>query len=316
MLARAAAPWRWALPIGQSAPRVPADNAMSPAKIELGRRLFYDADLSIDGSMSCATCHEQHRAFADGNATHAGVHGDPGRRNVPGLANVAWAKSLTWGDTRIRTLEAQAMVPIAGLRPVEMGMAGQEAEIARRLGRDGCYADMFSAAFPEAKGRIDVAQVAKALAAFERTLISFDSPYDRWQHGDATAMPAQAAAGRRLFVANCAACHSGPLLSDGAFHRIIPPAPGDSGLGETNGRGADNGRFRTPSLRNVALTAPYFHDGSAPTIEAAIRRHPGMAATADGNLLSLTAFLSMLTDRHFVTDKAFALPDVACGKAL
>ncbi|CUS45530.1 MAG: cytochrome c peroxidase [Pseudomonadota bacterium] len=316
MLAGAAAPWRWALPPGQSAPHVPVDNAMSAARVELGRRLFYDADLSIDGSMSCATCHEQHRAFADGNATHAGVHGDPGRRNVPGLANVAWAKSLTWGDPRIRTLEAQALVPIAGLHPVEMGMAGQETETARRLGRDGCYVDMFSAAFPEAGGRIDVAQIAKALAAFERTLISFDTPYDAWRRGDAAAMPAQAVAGRALFAATCAACHSGPLLSDGAFHHIVPAATGDLGLGEISGHAADNGRFRTPSLRNVALTAPYFHDGSAPTIEVAIRRHPGMEAIRDADMASLTAFLSMLTDRHFVTDKAFALPDTACGKVL
>lgn len=115
---------------------VPRNNPMSAAKVELGRRLFYDADLSVDGTMACATCHEQHRAFSDGNPTHAGVHGEPGRRNVPGLANVGWLRTLTWADPRQSSLERQAAVPVMGTTPVEMGMAGQEAEITRRLTRD------------------------------------------------------------------------------------------------------------------------------------------------------------------------------------
>lgn len=294
----------------------PADNAMSAAKVVLGRRLFYDADLSIDGTMACATCHEQHRAFADGNATHSGVHGDPGRRNVPGLANVAWFKVLTWGNPTITTLEAQARVPMTGLHPIEMGMADQDTEIARRLGHDDCYVAMFREAFPEAQGRMDFAQVAKALGAFERTLISFGSPYDAWRRGDAAAMPPDAVSGHQLFMQDCASCHSGPLLSDGRFHRLTAPAPNDAGLSEISGHTADIGRFRTPSLRNLALTAPYLHNGAAPTIEAAIRQHPGMAALDDRNMAKLVTFLSALTDQHFVTDKRFSLPDKACGRSL
>lgn len=285
ILSAAAAPWQWTLPAGIHAPRVPSDNPMSADKIELGRRLFYDADLSIDGTMSCATCHEQHRAFADGNATHGGVHGDAGRRNVPGLANVAWMTTLTWGDPRLTTLEAQAAVPVTGKTPVEMGMAGQEPEIARQLARDGCYRAMFARAFP-GDGAIDFAHVAKALAAFERTLISFNSPYDAWRRGDRSALSPRAAIGAAEFRRSCSSCHSGPLFSDGRFRKLLPPPSGDSGLGEITLAAADVGRFRTPSLRNVELTAPYFHDGSVKTLSAAIRLHPGMAPLSDSTLAS------------------------------
>ncbi len=314
-LAAAVQPWRWSLPAGVPAPRVPSGNPMSADKIELGRRLFYDADLSVDGTMACATCHEQHRAFADGNMTHGGVHGDPGRRNVPGLANVAWMRTLTWGNPGLTTLEAQASVPITGTTPVEMGMAGQEAEIARRLARDDCYRTMFARAFP-GDGTIDFAHVTQALAAFERTLVSFDSPYDAWTRGDRAALSPQATVGAATFRRACAACHAGPLLSDGRFHKLLPASPADPGLGEITRRAADAGSFRTPSLRNVEMTGPYFHDGSARTIADAIRRHPGMAATDAADLASLTAFMAALTDRRFTQNERFALPNEACGKRL
>lgn len=315
VLTAATAPWQWTLPAGMRAPRVPADNPMSAAKVELGRRLFYDADLSADGTMACATCHEQRRAFADGNTTHAGVHGDPGRRNVPGLGNVGWMTPLTWADPRLTTLEAQAVVPVTGTTPVEMGMAGQESEIARRLARDACYRAMFARAFP-GDGAIDFPHAARALAAFERVLISLDSPYDAWMRGDRAALPPAATAGAALFRRDCGGCHSGPLLSDGRFHRILPASPADPGLAERSGRAADAGRFRTPSLRNVALTAPYFHDGSARTMADAITRHPGKAAAPAADLAALTAFLTSLTDRRLIADKDLALPDRACGKPL
>ncbi len=124
-------------------PPVPPDNSMSAAKVALGRRLFYDADLSIDGTLSCATCHEQHRAFTEGNATHPGVGGVPGRRNVMALANVAYFDPLTWADPRQHSLEQQVAVPFAGTHPVEMGMAGKEKELAQRLAADPCYRRMF-----------------------------------------------------------------------------------------------------------------------------------------------------------------------------
>lgn len=308
--------WHWDLPRGVAPPPVPADNAMSAAKVALGRRLFYDADLSIDGTIACATCHEQHRAFAEGNPTHPGVHGTPGRRNVPGLANAAWASSLTWGDPRIKRLEAQVLVPVSGTHPVEMGMAGKEDEIAHRLGRDDCYVSMFAAAFPSSSGRIDMSNIARALASFERTIVSFDSPYDAWKRGDRTAISYGATHGAAVFGASCAACHSGPLLSDGGFHAILPPNAEDRGLGEATDRAADDNRFRTPSLRNVALTAPYFHDGSAKTLAEAIRRHPQRSAIADADMADLIAFLDALTDPHLTANTALSLPDTACGKRL
>lgn len=289
-------------------PRSPADNPTTPAKAELGRRLFYDADLSIDGTMACATCHEQHRGFADGNSTHAGVHGDPARRNVPGLANLASFKSYTWGDPRIRTLEAQVLVPVLGESPVEMGMKGQEAEIARRLSRDACYRHMFAAAFPATAGRIDMAAVAQALAAFERTLVSYDAPYDHGASPDPMARQ-----GTALFRRDCASCHAGTDFTDSRFHNVTTWVSRDRGLGEISDRFADNGAFRTPSLRNVAVTEPYFHDGSARTLEEALRRHAGVR---EADIPALVTFLKTLTDEAFLKDKRFSLPAEACGKRL
>jgi len=317
-LAGVSAPqWRWRLPEGHLPPAVPADNPMSSAKIELGRRLFYDADLSIDGTMSCATCHEQKRGFTDGNRTHPGVHGNPGRRNIPSLANVAWRSSLTWADPTTRTLEAQAATPIAGDHPVEMGMKGAEAELPRRFGRDACYRRMFAKAFPEEKGRIDMTTISAALAAFQRTLISTDTPYDRWRQGDRTAMTSTAVAGAAVFGTKCASCHSGADFTDDGFHRIGRKSPdaADRGLGEITGDPAGNGKFRTPGLRNVAISAPYFHDGATPDLSGAILRHGDVAISA-GEMDELLAFLQHLTDETFLKDKRFAYPEEACGRKL
>lgn len=309
--------WRWVLPTGVKAPVVPADNRMTAAKIELGRRLFYDADLSIDGTMACATCHEQRHAFADGNATHPGVHGDSGKRNVPGLANVGWAPTLTWADPRVTRLEAQALIPLLGTDPIEMGMAGKEAELARRLSADACYRRQFRTAFPERGGRIDTQNVARALAAFQRSFVSYDSPYDRSIKGRA-ALPDSARRGAALFngAAGCAACHNGPNFSDGNFHAVAPADDRDHGLASSTGKQTDLGKFKTPGLRNVALTAPYFHNGSIPTIALAIRLHPRSAELSAAQVDDLGEFLGSLTDESFVRNPALMLPDQACGKRL
>lgn len=304
LAAAAATPsWQWSLPAGVSAPHVPADNPMSEAKVALGHRLFYDADLSIDGTMACSTCHEQHRGFADGNPTHAGVHGDPGRRNVPGLANIAWRRVLTWGDPRASSLEVQAAIPLTGSTPIEMGMTSQGGELARRLARDACYRRMFRAAFPETRGRIDQASVVMALAAFQRTLLSFDAPADR---GDVPA------AGAAIFATKCASCHSGRDYTDERFHRLLPVSQADRGAGEITGLAADDGTFRTPTLRNVAVTGPWLHDGSAKTLAAALAQHPGGDAA---DTPALGTFLQTLTDRRFLTDKRFGYPDHICRPA-
>lgn len=317
LMLAAAAPhgWQWRLPRGIALPPVPADNPMSAAKVELGRRLFYEADLSINGTMACSTCHEQKRGFADGNATRPGVHGDPGRRNVPGLANVAWRLHLTWADIDLNRLEAQVAIPVLGEQPVEMGMKGQEAEIGRRLGRDACYRTMFARAFPETGGQIDLASVSAALSAFQRTMTSFDSLYDRFLAGKRSALTPAARRGMQLFDAQgCSNCHHGRDLTNDSLHALGVSMPQDRGLFEKTGDKADDGRFRTPSLRNVAVTGPYLHDGSARTMADAIRQHG--ASLTDAQMADMIAFLESLTDQKLLTDPRFAIPERACGRKL
>jgi cytochrome c peroxidase len=325
----------WHLPPGVTPPPVPADNPMSAAKVELGRRLFYDADLSIDGTTSCATCHEQHRAFTEGNATHPGVKAAIGRRNVMGLANVGYFAPLTWADPRQQKLEAQALVPMMGERPVEMGMAGQDYELARRLRSDDCYPRMFLAAFPESGGQISTQTVTLALAAFERTLISYDAPYDRFRRGDHAALSPAAQRGLTVFNSlNCASCHAGDNFTDQKFHHLglyseaeaeARPAH-DHGLKDITGTAGDEGAIRTPSLRNIALTGPYMHDGSIVKLADAVRAHLKGDGARDPQLKGLAispsqesdllAFLGSLSDQGFVTNPALALPRTACGRSL
>ncbi|MEQ1783965.1 MAG: cytochrome c peroxidase, partial [Hyphomonadaceae bacterium] len=304
-----------------------------PAAIELGRRLFYDGDLSWDGTMSCATCHEQKRGFTDPNKTRAGFDGQPGERNIQTLANVGWFKSLTWGGPQVDTLEHQALIPIQGLVPVEMGFAGRpEGLLAQRLKDQACYPELFAAAFPERGGKIDMDTITLALSAFQRSLVSLDAPYDQYRRGDKAAISGKAKRGEALFAEKqCASCHAGPHFTDAAlpgvkakdaFHRLAAPKDGkDAGLSRITQKPEDAGRFRTPGLRNVALSAPYMHDGEAATLPEAIRHHYADAETVDPRLKlavsdqemsDLVAFLEALTDRGFVSDARFARPGAAC----
>lgn len=298
-----------------------AQRPASEARVELGRRLFYDADLSIDGTMACATCHEQHHGFTDGNATHPGVHGDPGRRNIQTLANVGTFASLTWGDPRVTRLEDQALIPIAGTAPVEMGFHGQEKILEARIGGRACYRKLFAAAFPAENGVVSLATITQALAAFQRTMVSRDAPYDRKARGEAVETAPQALRGEKLFFgkAGCASCHAAPDFTDAtgpnAFHRIDLPFSGDQGLGEVTGRADDKGRFRTPSLRNVGVSAPYLHDGSARTLTGAIRRHRTAMGLKDDEVEALATFLRTLTDERFLTDPRLSLPRTSCEQA-
>ena len=342
-LAAAAPPaaYRWSLPTGVAPPPSPAGDPLTEAKVTLGRRLFYDADLSADGTMACGACHEQRHAFADGQKTRGGVTGEAGRRNVMSLANVGYYRALTWGDPGLTTLEGQVLVPLMGTHPVEMGMAGKGGALAERLGGDACYPRLFAAAFPEVQGRIGPDTVTRALAAFERTLVSMDSPYDRYRRGDRAALTVSAQRGMALFFGaslDCAACHAAPLFTDAgrggadSFHNIglydLDGAGGypanDHGLREITGRAGDEGRFRTPALRNVALNAPYMHDGSVATLSEAVRRHYdggprplrdrrlAGAGVSDAQVDDLVAFLGALTDQAFVTDPKLALPKPDC----
>lgn len=285
------------------------------ARVALGRRLFHDGDLSINGTLSCATCHDPRHSFADGVRAHPGAHGEPGLRNVPSLVNVGSFSPLTWGNAGLTTLELQALVPIAGEDPVEMGMKGQQAELARRLSSSPCYRKLFKVSFPRERGRIDFASVSAALAAFQRTIVSHETAWDRATTGGAP-LPDTAPRGEALFrgKGGCAQCHSGREFTDLAFHRLPGepqvPANGDLGLARVTGRAEDRGRFRTPSLRNAALTAPYLHDGSADTLGDAIARHEISLSREETR--DIEAFLAALTDTTVTADSQYARPGKAC----
>ena len=315
-LAAMASGWAWpSLPAHVAPPPVPANNAMSAAKITLGRALFYEPALSSTGTLPCAGCHQQARGFTDGEARHVGVSGEMGLRNVPGLANVGWRSPLTWADPNVRTLEQQALVPMTGEAPVEMGMHGADAVLAQRLSASDCYKAMFAKAFPETGGRIDFAAVTAALASFERTMLSFDSPYDRYLRGEQDAIGPDARAGAALFArAGCAECHSGPDLTDNAMHYTGTEDQNEHcgyGMRECDANERPTSQFRTPSLRNVAVTGPWLHDGQSRSIEDAIRRHDP-AAMAGLDMGPILAFLDAQTDTHFLHDPALARPEKTC----
>ncbi|MDB5802821.1 MAG: Di-heme cytochrome c peroxidase [Betaproteobacteria bacterium] len=343
--------YRWHLPIWTPGPVVPADNPMSRPKVELGRLLFYDKRLSANGSFSCATCHQQSRAFTDGRALALGVSGEGHPRNSMSLANAAYNPVLTWADPLQHALETQALVPMFSTTPVEMGLAGHEAMIARLLADDARYARLFRAAFPAQKQPGTLVNLTRAIAAFERTLLSFDSPYDRYRYGgQADAISPAAKRGERLFFSEqmkCFHCHGGINFTDTVMHqRLEHPevAFHNTGLYNLDGRGAypaantglmavtgkaeDMGKFRAPTLRNIAVTAPYMHDGSIATLGEVLDHyaHGGRAAANPlrsdfirGFVMSaeeksdLLAFLQSLTDEGFLHNPAFADPYAATG---
>ncbi len=287
----AAPDWAWHLPPGFPVPAVPDDNPMSAAKVELGRRLFYDVRLSLNETQACAGCHEQARAFTDGKANAVGSTKQTHPRNAQALANVAWASSLTWANPLIGTLERQALLPLFGETPVELGWSGREVELLARFATDADSVARFELASP-GQG-VTLETIAGALAAFERTLVSGDAPYDRYAAGDASALSADAQAGFALFNSErleCYHCHSGFNFSDSVSHAgttaLVEKPFHNTGLYDEDGQGSypvggqglieitqrvgDMGRFRAPSLRNLRFTAPYMHDGSIATLDAVL----------------------------------------------
>jgi len=349
-------PFRWNLPAGFPEPAVPADNPMTPAKVELGRHLFYDPRLSGNGTQSCSDCHLQEKAFTDGNIVSTGSTGDPGVRNAPTLVNVAYRVALTWPNPVLTVLERQVVVPMFGEFPVEMGITdGNKESVLARFRSEASYRDLFARSFPGEADPVSFNNIVKALSAFNRSIISADSPYDRFvQTGNPAALSDAALRGKDLFFgrAGCFHCHGGPNLdrsdldpslpwTDRSYHNIglynlngTGNYPGNNmGVFEISGRPPDMGKFLTPSLRNVALTAPYMHDGSVATLEEAVRifaeggrviptgpyagdgrSNPwksglitGFAAT-DGEIADLVAFLNSLTDNAVLTDPRFSNP--------
>ncbi len=298
------------------------NNTSLKAKIELGRRLFYDADLSINGTMSCATCHEQKNAFSDGNQVHPGALGDPGIRNVPSLSNVGKFKNLTWAHNTLSGLAEQSLTPIRGTKPIEMGMHGYEEEIPKRLSQNACYQKLFALAFPEQNGTISLDTVTLALESFERILISDNSTYDKSKKENKPLPSKEALEGETLFfgTAQCSTCHSTPLFSDDVFHQVQPlnktaaTLLTDYGLSDVTGKSSDKNIFRTPSLRNAALTSPYWHDGSAPTLKNAILKHnlATIKTLSSKDIDKINAFIHTLSDYSFTTNPKFSKPDKDC----
>lgn len=244
----------------------PPDNPITQAKVVLGRRLFHDNRLSGNRDRSCATCHRPELAYSDGLQLGPGRDGRQLARNVPGLSNLAWAKRLFW-DGRAASLEEQAAGPI--LHPDEMG--GSWRQIAERLGRDPLMTDLFGKAFPAAlpETAITPQSIAQALSAYERTLVSPVTRFDRYIAGEPGALSETEKQGFSLFVgrAGCVSCHGGWRFTDDRLH--------DIGLAETAG-GEDAPRlFKTPSLRELTHTAPYMHNGSKATLEDVIAHYDG-----------------------------------------
>lgn len=314
---------------------------MSIPKVELGRRLFFESRLSATAQYSCASCHRPELAFSDGKARAQGATGELTRRGAMSLANVAYNPAFTWADPKVGSLEAQMRRPLFNQHPLEMGLEIGAASAVHSISQDGVYARQFAAAFPADASPVSIDNIIKAIAAFERTLISGRSAFDRYVFDDdRAAMSESARRGMALFFSarvGCAQCHfginfAGPAISAGHEQgRAIYANTGlydvdgrgsyptfDRGLMEVTHRSADMGRFRVPTLRNVALTAPYMHDGSLATLGDVIdhysrggHKNPRQDrrirpfALSDTERVELMAFLDSLTDRDFIDNPRF-----------
>ena len=245
-----------------------------PDSATLGRYLFYDKRISVNGTYSCASCHRQELAFTDGRAQALGATGQSHPRSAMSLVNLASATAFNWADPTVHSLEQQALKPMFSTEPVELGV--DEARLTQLIRTDPVYQPLFPKAFP-GPAPYTTANVARALAAFERTIVSNQSPYDRFHlNGDQSAIPEAAKRGEMLFFLDgmsCYRCHGGPTFSGrprDEFHNTALylefPAP-SFGLYSFTKRPSDKGKFKAPTLRNIALTAPYLHDGSARTLE-------------------------------------------------
>lgn len=347
--------WDWELPTDLPPPQVPADNPMSSAKVELGRWLFYEKRLSGNETMSCASCHIQSLAFTDGVARSVGSTGEIHPRSSMSLVNVAYASRLTWANPLLDRLEDQALTPLLGDRPVEMGLRDGERRFSELLRSESRYSELVTRAFPSDTDPHSLLNGIRAIAAFVRTINSFDTPYDRYLAGDASAIDDAAERGMELFFSErleCFHCHGGFNFTDSTTHansnvdRVGYHNTGLYNLGDTGAYPADNtglfdmsgerrdmGRFKAPSLRNIAVTAPYMHDGSVATLAEVITNYERGGRlveegeyAGDGRLSpyksefvtgfeltdeerqDLVAFLEALTDEAVLTDPRFSDP--------
>lgn len=296
-----------------ASPSVPADNPMSAAKIELGKQLYFDPRLSVDGTVSCNSCHNVMTSGTDNRPVSVGIAGQKGGRNAPTVWNAAFMSMQFW-DGRAVSLEDQAKGPI--LNSVEMGMPSAD-ETVKRIGSIKGYVEQFKTVFGD-KDSLSYDNIAKAIAAYERTLLTPNSPFDRYLKGDKKALSNQAKRGMKLVEqVGCSACHNGPNFAGPdmpvgtGFYQKFPTFENnkyvkrynlvaDSGRYEATKIEADKHMWRVPTWRNVALTAPYFHNGSVKTLDEAVRV---MAKTqlnktlTDKEVKEIVAFLNSLTGR-------------------
>lgn len=354
--------WTWQLPKTFPKPFVPADNPMTHAKVELGRHLFYDKRLSMNGEMSCGSCHIQSLAFSDGKTHSVGVTGDKHPKNTPALSNLVYSPNFNWANPAVLSLETQLLSPLFGEHPVELGLNDANfAKIQQQFAQDDKYRVLFTQAFGRSFVNPDdfrLDDIAKAIASFERSIISANSKYDQYLAGRATLSDSEKR-GMDLFFgekAECFHCHGSVNFNDQLmyfdgkkmqisgkeFHNtgLYDLGGGDypdanQGLFEFTHNLSDKGKFKAPSLRNVAITAPYNHDGSTDTLEAVLQNYAnGGRIIQDGRYagdgrknpnksdliakIELTkqeqadiiAFLKTLTDDELLTNPAYADPFV------
>jgi cytochrome c peroxidase len=322
------------IPTSLPAMVIPEFNQPSVAKIELGRHLFYDKRMSTTREVSCGSCHAPSKGFADNVGISPGISGRRGNLNAMTLVNLGHYDNYGWNG-RFKTLEEHAPGPI--FNSVELGF-GRDPNfqeyygdpdsdtiiLFRNLGEEPKYKIMFKDAFGDEEITID--RIAKAIAAFERTFISISSPFDDFNRGNKKAIDNYAIRGYKLFTdetrTNCLSCHNGANFTDNQFNNNgISETVTNKGRADRTGNSADIGKFRTPSLRNAALTAPYMHDGSVKTLEDVIRRyrHGGDGRRnqdprikpldlSDQDVADIAAFIKSLTDNAFLSNPALQDP--------
>lgn len=304
-------------PAGALTASAPAGNELTEERARLGRRLFYEPALSRTRDVSCGSCHVQKDGFADPNPVSSGVEELTGTRNAPSLSNLAWSRHFFW-DGRAMSLEEQAGMPIEN--PVEMALSLDEA--VARLSAQPSYVRDFELAYDDG---VTADNLRRGLASFVRTLVSGQSPYDEHLAGDDTHFNEAAARGERLFFgekSECFHCHTeGALTNDGFFNDGSYVDGGDEGRKLVTERAGDLGKFKVPGLRNIAVTAPYMHDGSVPTLREVLERyaagglgHPSTdpqiipLSLTSTDFDDLLAFFDALTDPQFLSDPRFAAP--------
>ena len=302
----------WALPI----PSHPADNKPSKDRIALGRALFFDPRLSGSGDMSCASCHNPNLGWADGLGTGVGANGRSLKRATPTILNSVYNHLQMW-DGRFDSLEAQVMGPITNENEMDM----QPERLLSILRNDSNISDAFARAYP-GQG-INIETLSKAIASFERTLISTDSPFDQWVLGDRTAMSESQIRGFEVFLnpdkGNCVVCHAPPNFSDDGYHNIgldLDQENPDYGRFERVPVAVLKGAFKTPTLRDIKATAPYFHNGAARTLSDVLDHYANYAdyASVDNNPTNISPALNRTQMTKLEQDALLDFMDALTGK--